>query len=323
MSRPKRLLVLFVVVAALAVGLWLRFRPKPIGEAFVARRQITLWSRLGQVREEVTQVGYGQRVAIYERRDNHLRVRSAAGFTGWVSAEQVMEPDLWRNVTQLVDQARAMTAQARGHTKVTSNLRLEPSRESPRVFQLRPQSPLEVLGRSVAERPANAAPSSSGSAEAESSGPRREDWLLARGESDEGIALAGWVLGRFIELDLPDPLRDLGSGIRFIAWRELNRVLALDGEKPQYVAAGVVGGEGQPCDFTHLRVYTWDSKRGRYETAYVESRLCGKLPIDVEAAPAGPIFRFAVSGSPSDEPRAYQMRHTLVRRLSPGRAVGK
>ena len=44
---------------------------------------------------------------------------------------------------------------------------------------------------------------------------------------------------------------------------------------------------GKACDFTMLRVYTWGSKRKRYETAYVESDLCGHLPIRVPPYPLG------------------------------------
>src|SRR5208283_2187719 len=50
--------------------------------------------------------------------------------------------------------------------------------------------------------------------------------------------------------------------------------------------AGSTGPDGQPCDFTLIRVYTWGAGRRRYETAYVESNLCGTLPILVQTAGA-------------------------------------
>jgi hypothetical protein len=101
-----------------------------------------------------------------------------------------------------------------------------------------------------------------------------------------------------------------------VAWFELNRVLdGSGGEAPQYLVAGSRGGESQTCDFTMLRVYTWGAVRKRYETAYVESDLCGRLPIRVTGAPAGPEFRFAQAGENAAE-RIYTMHQTVVRRVS-------
>ena len=135
--------------------------------------------------------------------------------------------------------------------------------------------------------------------------------------------IAGWVLSRFIEPDLPGPVRDYASSsnLHVIAWFELNRVPdGSGGQVPQYLVAGSHGGEGQVCDFTMLRVYSWSTARKRYETAYIESNLCGHLPIRVSSEPAGPEFRFAEGGGNGAE-RDYVMRQTVVRRVtnkSPG-----
>ena len=130
--------------------------------------------------------------------------------------------------------------------------------------------------------------------------------------------IAGWVLARFIEPDLPGPVRDYASSadLHVVAWFELNRVPdGSGGEAPQYLVAGSHGGESQTCDFTMLRVYTWGAVRKRYETAYVESDLCGRLPIRVTGTPAGPEFRFAEAGENAAE-RTYVMRQTVVRRVN-------
>jgi hypothetical protein len=129
--------------------------------------------------------------------------------------------------------------------------------------------------------------------------------------------VAGWVLARFVELDLPGPVRDLASsaGLHVVAWFELNRVPdGSGGEAPQYLVAGSHGGEGGACDFTMLRVYTWGAVRKRYETAYVESDLCGSLPIRTSTGAKGPEFQF----SDVDEggaARTYVMQNTAVRRV--------
>jgi hypothetical protein len=130
--------------------------------------------------------------------------------------------------------------------------------------------------------------------------------------------IAGWVLARFIEPELPGPVRDYASSsdLHVVAWFVLNRVPdGSGGEVPQYLVAGSHGGEGQTCDFTMLRVYTWSTARKRYETAYVESDLCGRLPIEVSQSATSPGFHFANTGSKPAE-RMYVMRQTVVRRVS-------
>ena len=132
-----------------------------------------------------------------------------------------------------------------------------------------------------------------------------------------GGPVAGWVLARFIELDLPDPVKDYASSadLRVVAWFELNRVPdASRGEVPQYLVAGSKGAEGSPCDFSMLRVYTWGVARKRYETAYVESDLCGRLPIHISTGAKGPQFQFP-DVDEGGAPRRYEMYQTTVRRV--------
>jgi hypothetical protein len=129
--------------------------------------------------------------------------------------------------------------------------------------------------------------------------------------------IAGWVLARFIELDLPDAVKDYASSadLHVIAWFVLNRVPdGSGGEAPQYLVAGSRGGEGQDCDFTMLRLYTWGQKRKRYETAYVESDLCGRLPIQVSSGAKGPEFQFPDANA-DGAARKYVMVQTEVRHV--------
>jgi hypothetical protein len=149
-----------------------------------------------------------------------------------------------------------------------------------------------------------------------SGGPALTQMALSTINVPGGI-VAGWVLARFVELDLPGPVKDLASSanLRVVAWFELNRVPDGAGsEVPQYLVAGSRGAEGQACDFTMLRVYTWGTKRNRYETAYVESDLCGTLPIRVSDGSKGPQFQFREVDEDGAD-RSYVMVQTSVRRV--------
>ncbi len=138
----------------------------------------------------------------------------------------------------------------------------------------------------------------------------------SRPEGNADTPIAGWVLGRFISLDAPQPIPDYTSSaaMRLVGWQVLNTVPADGGAKPQYLVVGTHGGEGQPCDFTLMRVYTWSAARMRYETAYIESNLCGEMPIVVKQTADGPEFRFSETDEGGAE-RVYRMRQTSVRRV--------
>src|SRR6266853_6913701 len=184
------------------------------------------------------------------------------------------------------------------------------------LFVLRTESLTPASGVPASDA-SPAATASRASAGPVSGGPRTEQ-SDSPAASSSAPPVAGWVLARFIEPELPGPVRDYASSsdLHVVAWFELNRVPdGSGGPAPQYLVAGSHGGEGQTCDFTRLRVYTWSASRKRYETAYVESDLCGHLPIQVSSPPAGPEFRFAETGKHAAE-RTYAMHQTVVRRVS-------
>lgn len=336
----RRLLVAVPLLLGVALLAWL-LRPKsePLGQAYVSERSVTLFNSLAQVRQPVGTLRYGERVEVLGRRGDNVRVQTSAGTTGWVDGQRLMDPPLWQRSIQLLTQAREMPVQARGRTKVSSNARVQPGRTEPRLYQFNRGSPVEVLGRAVADWaqvPDEKEPTG------QPQETKKEDWFLVRGVAnrglgeggikehdggavaeagDQSVPVAGWVVARFVELDLPGAIREGASsaGMRVLAWFELNRVPDREAEKPQYLSAGVHGPEGQACDFTMLRVYTWGAKRGQYETAFIANDLCGKLPIHAGKVPAGDAeFRFVEMGNSSGKERVYRMRQTVVRRVREG-----
>ena len=158
---------------------------------------------------------------------------------------------------------------------------------------------------------------------------KKEDWWLVRAHLSDKSTASGWVLGRFIDLDVPDSLRDYASAaaMRIVAWFELSRIATPDGNsKPQYLVVGTHGPEGQPCDFMLLRVYTWSIPRGQYETAYIESNVCGALPVKV--TPVGTsgtdlTFEFSNTSTGVREERVYRMQHTIVKLVRQGGSTAK
>src|SRR5271166_5054937 len=118
----RKLLVAVPILCLVAVLAWF-FRPKheSLGAAYVSERSLTLFSGVAQVREQMGVLYYGERVEVLARRNDNVKVRTAAGETGWVDGRYLVEPELWQRSAQLLDQAKFMPVQARGRTKTTTN----------------------------------------------------------------------------------------------------------------------------------------------------------------------------------------------------------
>ena len=172
-----------------------------------------------------------------------------------------------------------------------------------------------------------------------------EDWWLVR--DDQGHA--GWILSGSMDVDAPDEIAQYAEGQRIIGAYVLNRIhdedVDQDGkpvvsEKPQYVAVMTEMKSGLPYDFDQVRVFTWNPKRHRYETAYRLHPIAGFMPVKVTQAPAqgvvgqaGPVPQFSIQiGSPDNikvdpdtgittaaNPRTinFQLIQTVVRRVGP------
>jgi hypothetical protein len=339
----RKLLIAVPLLLIVAVVAWF-FRPKheTLGEAYVGERTATLWSSVAQVREPLDTLHYGDRVDVVARRNDSIKVRTAAGELGWVEGRYLMDTALWQRSTKLLKQVLPMPIEARGRTKVATNLRVEPGRTQARLYQFGRGVPVEIVGRAVADW-AQVTDEKESSNEPQDA--KKEDWFLIRGlatrppgdstaraaettttaPGDQTLPIAGWVIARFIELDLPDAVRDgaASANIRPIAWFDLNRISDPAGDKTQYLVAAARGSEGQPCDFTTLRVYTWNLKKERYETAFIENDLCGQLPIRVGKSPKGdPEFRFQEMDGNKEE-RVYRLMQTVVRRIREGTESAK
>jgi len=338
----KRLLVAVPLLCVVVVLAWF-FRPKheSLGAAYISERSVTMFSSIAQVREQVGVLYYGERVEVLAHRNDNAKVRTASGVEGWVDGRYLMDPGLWERSEKLIEQSKGMPVQARGRTKTTTNLRIAPGRTEPRLYQFSRGTDVEIFGRAVADW----VQVTDEKEAAEGEPNKKEDWYLVRGiatrppgegairnsaimtttqPGDQTIPIAGWVVARFISLDLPDPVSagTSAANVRTVAWFELNRVTDDTGDHPQYLVAGTKSPEGEPCDFTTLRVYTWNTKKTRYETAYIENDLCGALPVNIEKGPKGePEFRFHEMGA-AKEDRVYHLVQTVIRRVREEPAKG-
>src|SRR6202790_3028095 len=347
----SKLLIAIPLLCAVAVAAWI-YRPKHevVGEGYIGERSVTLWSGVAQVREPLDSLHYGDHVEVVARHNDNVKVRTTSGETGWIDARSLMETALWQRSAKLLGDAQELPVQARGRTKVATNLRVLPGRTQPRLYQFGRGIPVEIVGRAVADvaQVSDDKESAADAGDSKKEDAKKEEWLFVRGlatrppsetnprtpdtstttqPGDRTSPIAGWIIGRFVEMALPDAVRagTSSANVRPVAWFELNKVNDVSGAKPQYLVAGTHGARRQPCDFINIRVFTWNPKKARYETAYIENNLCGMMPVRIGTGPKGePEFRFrskdvkpsAVNGQVgANDERVYRLIQTVVRRI--------
>jgi len=148
----RKLLVAIPLLILVVIAAWI-VRPKHeyIGEAYVSTRSTALLSSVAQVRQEIGELHYGEHLEIMAKRNEFVKVKTAAGLVGWVDGHQIMDPPLWQRSIALLKKAQDLPVQARGRTKVATNLRVEPGRTEARLYQFGRGIPVEVVGRAAAD----------------------------------------------------------------------------------------------------------------------------------------------------------------------------
>ena len=158
------------------------------------------------------------------------------------------------------------------------------------------------------------------------SGPVLEDWWLVRDAQNR----VGWVLARMVDLDVPLEVAQYAEGQRFVAFFVLNEVQDATTRRNRQESFAVSvrphrPHDGLPYDYDQIRVFTWNVKKHRYETAYREHGLNGVLPVTVtnenfDKEGTLPVFILRVKddlGNVSE--RKYKLNTPIVRRvLAPG-----
>lgn len=284
-----------------------RFPPEV---AYVLPSSSTVVDTPAEVRLEIAQVKSGEQVQVLDRTRNWAHVRVADGKTGWLELKDLLDSETYERGQNVLQEIRKMPVQAAGHTTGEINLHLEPARSSPELALLEPNEHVEIFGRRWTVRsPRNvqAPASAEDNGDLSPGSPVRDAWYLVRAG-----AHGGWVLGRFITLDVPPEISVFAEGVNTVAWVVLDTVNDNGRKVPQYLVADRMGT--QEFDFTHIRVFTWWSKNQRYVTAYVESNLNGYFPIRVSHVDGKPQFRlFLVDKKGRKFQKVYGMSSTIVR----------
>ena len=167
-----------------------------------------------------------------------------------------------------------------------------------------------------------------------------EDWWLVR----DSAGHTGWLLAGRLDVDIPEEVGGYGEGSRFVGAYVIAKVMdsgverkpqkkskngkpvkqeiveeptaaPVQTEHPEYVTVLSPNKGGLPYDFDQVRVFTWNVKKHRYETAFRQRNLRGYLPVVVTRKPfeslgEQPFFEFrqAIGDGVATDPQSGATR---------------
>ncbi len=300
-------------------------RERVLETDYVSAPQVVLRDHLAQVFNKTGTAKNGDRVDVLEREKRFARVRTESGAEGWVEQRYLVTQQVFDGFQKLKQQAQNSPVEGTATTRNDTNLHIQLGRDTEHLYQLSLGAKVSVLERATVEKnasvamakPVSAAASGAGKTKIKEVQPAMEDWWLVR-DPDGHV---GWVLGRLIDLDVPLEVAQYSEGQRIVAYFVLNEVTDGDKKVAQYLTLMTESKDGLPFDYNQARVFTWNTKRHRYETAYREHGLNGVLPVTVSHEDFGkegdlPVFVLRVRDAGGNiVERKYKMNTPIVRRV--------
>lgn len=322
----------------------LRLRPHAMHEyVYVWARGTYLRDRVAAVSNRVAEVVNGQRLQVLEHGRRFLKVKTDKGEVGWIEEHSVISQQVYDEFTRLSEENAHGPVVATAVLRDDYWLRDGPGRKSNRFLLLPENTRLQLLMRASVPKPEPpqallpvVAKTAKNKADTPAAPPppNLEDYWLVR----DSAGHVGWVRGRTLDEDVPDAVAGLAEGQKIVGAYVLKTVNDPEssvpgGKVPEYVTLLSPWKDGLPYDFDQVRVFTWNTKKHRYETAYRERNIAGYLPITVSQQTFGnqqePVFSFRVAtgdamaidtqtgmvrpGATTTE--SYHMEGVIVRRI--------
>jgi Bacterial SH3 domain len=305
--------------------------------AYVAVTEASLRDHVSTLYTKTGVVHNGERLQVLERMQSKrfLRVRSPRGEEGWVQERFLADQATFDQFQRLAEQFKSAPAQASATTEEQVKVHVLPGRKTGYLYLLNEKQKVDLLQRQSVDR--NAPPlqlkddkpkdaddsPEEDKVKSDNAGPPaiREDWWLVR----DPQMRVGWVLGRTLYLAVPEDIAQYSEGQRIVAAYPLDEVQDGDKKVAEYLVLFTENKEGLPYDFSQARVFTWNSRKHRYETAYRERDLTGVLPVTLgrqDFEKEGNLRTFVLRVKQDDgnvRDRTYKFNPPIVRRvLAPG-----
>jgi len=157
---------------------------------------------------------------------------------------------------------------------------------------------VEVLDRTTTPRP--------------NSETASDAWIKVRSSPTQ----VGWVFGGLVDFDIPADIAQYSEGYTYAAVKTINRVQdSFAGQINWYIVGERKPGLDPHVDFSGIRVFTWNLKKHRYETAFRTKDLRGVYPLEIGQEGVNPTFRIYEMGDNGAQktPRDFVMYGVIVR----------
>lgn len=120
--------------------------------------------------------------------------------------------------------------------------------------------------------------------------PPMDWWTLVK--TNDGHA--GWALARSLYMSIPDEVAQYAERARITSYFPLGEVESKTKGRKHFWLWTTLRGSGDDRQFDQLRVFTWNTRRERYETAWIERDLEGWLPLTLKYSSGGAVTGWSV-----------------------------
>jgi SH3-like domain-containing protein len=334
----------------------LRERAKP-EMVYVVAKQTYLRDRVAAVSNRVALVTNGEPLEVVEHGRRFLRTKTSKGEVGWIEDHMVIDQATYDQFAALQQQHAHDPVVATAVLRDDLYLHVKPGRDTDRFYLLPENQKLQLLIRASVPKPAPpqgfltapraAAPGKEKKAGAKPTPPVEpavpmEDWWLVRDSRGQ----VGWLLSRRLDVDVPDEIAGYSEGQKIVGAYVLTKVYDPDSSLPnklvpEYISVTNAYKDGLPYDFDQVRVFTWNVKKHRYETAYRQRNIEGYLPVAIGQSKNAqgqqvPVFSITVATSDAvkidpqtgavrpvaTDTLKYQLESGMVKRVTPAGPLG-
>jgi hypothetical protein len=277
--------------------------PEPaVDQATVVARNASVRQRNSSTSRTMITLNVGDKVDVLERQANWYRIRHGTRLQGWMEESTIVTNETKARIQELVSASQSQQPQNTAVIRDDANFRIEPGRSTAIVRKLDVGTKVEVLERVTNQRPG--------------SDTALDVWLKVRPSPTE----VGWVFASLLEFDVPPELAQYTEGYAYSAVKTLNQVQdSIAGPISWYIVAERSPGIDPMLDYDGIRVFTWNLRMHRYETAYRVRDIRGVYPLETGQNNGNPMFRYYEIGEDhsSKVPRSYAMFGVVTRSLDP------
>jgi hypothetical protein len=291
-------------------------RAPAIGEAYIGPATLTIRKDIDTKSAGVGVAHHGDRVEIVGQRRLWYQVRTDKGIEGWTDDRQLLDSAQMARLRKLAEETAGLPSQGKATTFDLLNVHTEPNRNSPSFVQVKEKETFDVITHRIIPRaakqpkrqlvipkpkaakaqnkagkndvappPPPAAPAPpvdwvalskerAPAAEEDTPPVAQDDWTLIRASGGQ----SGWVLTSRVYMSIPDEVAQYAEGHRITSYFSIGTVN--DRGAPHDIWLWTtIESLGQDFDFDSYRVFTWSERHHRYETAYIQRRERGYLPV--------------------------------------------